>query len=241
MSWTANALTANSGGKCVLVHMTYYYCRQSQEWSAERHRLLEQIAALEQDVQSKEGIIRELTQKVASKLQADPSDNTNIAASLDDFSMESLQPAVSARKASTDLLSRVSLRTARISPASQSFQDPSTTVTVSLVDLPPIAETYKIGKSFTAFHKQTPLAVGEAELEADIQIVYGPQGLVHPNFAASRFRCFMALYCSGEEHASVRLQKPLSYFRTLALREIDGLIAKDDLVILVQYLDDCDR
>ncbi len=107
--------------------------------------------------------------------------------------------------------------------------------TLSVPGLPPLETTLGVCRNFVTRYMQPHIVVSIRELEQDANRIYRPGGMANPRYAASRFRCFMVLYLSGQStpsdsalHASDG-----AFYRSLALKELAAVTAREDLVSLL--------
>lgn len=103
--------------------------------------------------------------------------------------------------------------------------------------VPPIDTAFHLARTYIAEHKQSYHSVAKDEIEDDIRLVYGEDGLVNPTYAANRFRCFSVLYLrilalrrSGKEEDNEEWAQGC---RALALQEMDKVLAQEDTVSVV--------
>ncbi|WWC98680.1 hypothetical protein V866_005573 [Kwoniella sp. B9012] len=99
--------------------------------------------------------------------------------------------------------------------------------------LPTIEKALEIVSRFLARHLQSHHCVTKEGIEEDLRLVYGENGLINPDLAASRFRCFSVIYLeSSPAYHGGDTSLERSYGMTcknLALKEISNVIAKEDL------------
>ena len=104
--------------------------------------------------------------------------------------------------------------------------------------LPDKEEARRITRAWLSSYGHTPHSLSDSELEADIEIVYGPNGLSSSAYSANRFRCFIALYIAYLVNGRGRHDDQVDGFtgrhglvyRSLALRELPNVTAQEDLV-----------
>ncbi|WWC65156.1 uncharacterized protein I303_107770 [Kwoniella dejecticola CBS 10117] len=99
--------------------------------------------------------------------------------------------------------------------------------------LPTYERSINIISSWLSRHLQSHHCVTKEGIEEDIKLVYGPDGLVDKALAGSRFRCFSIIYLemSPAYHGgdTAYEQEFGLVCKSLALREITHVVAKEDL------------
>lgn len=114
----------------------------------------------------------------------------------------------------------------------------------SLNALPSREETQTIVRSLLESAKHGPSnldkILGQTQLEEDCRLVYGPNGLVAPEYAANRFRCFITVYLAMCMAAAVNgeditADPRASACRTMGMKEMATVTSKEDLVRRIAY------
>ena len=118
--------------------------------------------------------------------------------------------------------------------AGQGIPDP-----ISPGALPSMEETRGIIRSLLESAKHGPSnldkIIGQAQLEEDCRLVYGPDGLTSPEYAGSRFRCFITVYLAMCMAAAANGEDVTEDTRAMACRaigmqELVLVTSREDLV-----------
>ncbi|KAK6906725.1 hypothetical protein I203_100712 [Kwoniella mangroviensis CBS 8507] len=123
-----------------------------------------------------------------------------------------------------------------LSPKIQHYNmDPSLSVSSASQhpQFPTIAKASEIVSRFLARHLQSHHCVTKEGIEEDLRLVYGENGLINPDFAGSRFRCFSVIYLESSpayHGGDTSLERIYGMTcKNLALKEVSNVIAKEDL------------
>ncbi|ORY29824.1 hypothetical protein BCR39DRAFT_163840 [Naematelia encephala] len=100
---------------------------------------------------------------------------------------------------------------------------------------PAIETALEYARAFLGEYKQGYHCVALDEIEEDLNLVYGENGLTSPNFAASRFRSFTVLYLwycmrRGTEILNETDKQYAQTCRSFAMRELTHVLAQENLL-----------
>lgn len=99
--------------------------------------------------------------------------------------------------------------------------------------LPTVVEALNYARAYLSSHVQTHHIVDQEEIEDDVRKVYGENGLIAPELAASRFRCFSIMYIemiSHRTHEEEWDNTVAMTCRSLAIKEVRNVVHGQDLV-----------
>lgn len=111
--------------------------------------------------------------------------------------------------------------------------------TTNFEAIPSLEETCGIIRSLLESAKHGPSnldkIIEQTQLEEDCRLVYGPNGLLAPEYASNRFRCFITVYLAMCMTAAVNGEDITADARAMACRsvgmkELPSVISREDLV-----------